>query len=162
MVQPHMDYVDNSDRMANYYSVSWHTFKWTTKLFFHLPDLTVLNSWLLLSSSGAKYTHWDFTLLLVRNLIKEAGKSQVHPTPRLVGRPSTATTNVMRLESHYNKHWPVKSSTQLCCCLCSSRSQRKGAVYKCARCDVGLCMVPCFVEYHPFVNYLNYEYFVSW
>jgi hypothetical protein len=40
----HMGYVDNSDRMANTYSVCQCSFKWTTKLFFHLLDLTVLNS----------------------------------------------------------------------------------------------------------------------
>ena len=34
--------------------------------------------------------------------------------------------------------------------LCSSRSQRKGTW--CARCDVGLCIVPCFVEYYTKVN----------
>jgi len=50
-------------------------------------DLTVLNSWILLSSCGAKYTHRDFKLLLMRNLIEEAGNSQDRPTPRLVGRP---------------------------------------------------------------------------
>jgi len=121
----HMGYVDNSDRVANSYSMSRRTFKWTMKLFFHLLDLTVLNSWILLSSCGAKYTHRDFRLLLVRNLIEEAGKSQDRPTPRLVGRPSAAATNVLRLECHHNKHWPAKSSTHLRCCLCSSRDQRK-------------------------------------
>jgi hypothetical protein len=50
----HMGYIDNSDHMAN--SLSRHTFKWTTKLFFHFLDLTILNSWILLSSCGAKYT----------------------------------------------------------------------------------------------------------
>jgi len=70
----------------------------------------------------------------------------------LVGRPSAAATNVVRLESLHNKHWPVKSSTHLCCRLCSSRGQRKRTIYKCARCDVGLCMVPCFKEYHTKVN----------
>jgi len=40
----HMGYIDNSDRMANSYSMSRRTFKWTTKLFFHFLDLTVLNS----------------------------------------------------------------------------------------------------------------------
>ena len=33
------------------------------------------------TSCGAKYTHWDFRLLLVRNWIEEAGKSQDHPPP---------------------------------------------------------------------------------
>ena len=91
----HMGHVDNSDHMANSYSMSQCNFKWTIKLFFHLLDLRVLNSWILLSSCGAKYTDRDFRLLLVRNLIDEAGKSQDHPTPRLVGRPSEAATNVV-------------------------------------------------------------------
>jgi len=43
----HMAYVDNSDHMAKSYSISRRTFKWTTKLFFYLLDLTVLNSWIL-------------------------------------------------------------------------------------------------------------------
>ena len=53
----YMGYVDNSDRIANSYSMSRHTFKWTTNLFFHFLNLTVLNSWIPLSSFGAKYTH---------------------------------------------------------------------------------------------------------
>jgi len=148
----HMGYVENSDRMANSYSMSRSTFKWTMKLFFHLVDLTVLNSWILLSSCGTKYTHRDFRLLLLRNLIEEAGKSQDCPTPRLVGRPSAAATSVLRLESHHNKHWPAKSSIHRHCRLCSSCSQRKRTVYKCARCDVGVCVVPCFKEYHTNIN----------
>ena len=108
----HMCYVDNSDRMANSCSMSQRTFKWTRKLFFHLLDLTVLNSWIQLPSRGAKYTHRDIRLHLVRNLIEEAGKSQDCPTPKLVGRPSSGAKNVLRLESHHNKHWPPKSSTQ--------------------------------------------------
>jgi hypothetical protein len=36
--------------------------------------------------------------------------------------------------------------------VCSSRGQSRGTMYKCARCDVGLCMVPCLAEYHTKVN----------
>jgi len=122
------------------------------EIIFQFLDLTVLNSWILLSSCGAEYTHQDFRLLLVRNLIEEAGKSRDRPTPRLVGRPSSGAKDVLRLGSRHNKHWPAKSSTKLCCCLRSFCGQRKGTMYKCARCDVGLCMVPCFEEYHTKVN----------
>lgn len=146
-----MGYVDNSDRMANSYSMSRRNFKWTMKLFFHLLDLTVLNSWILLSSCGAKYTHRDFRLLLVRNLIEEAGRSQDRPTPSLVGRPSAAATNVMRLGSRHHKHWPAKSN-KIRCRVCSARGVRKGTTYKCAKCNVGLCMVPCFADFHTKVN----------
>jgi len=88
----------------------------------------------------------------VRNLIEEAGKSQDCPTHRLVGRPSSAETNVVRLESRHSQHWPAKSPSHLRCRLCSSRGLRKGTVCKCARCDVGLCWAPCFAEYHTKVN----------
>jgi len=98
----HMGFVDISDHMANSYSMDRCKLKWTTKLFFHLLDLTVLNSWILLSSRGARYTHRDFRLLLVRNLIEEAGKSQDRPTPSLIGRPSAAVANIVRLESRHN------------------------------------------------------------
>jgi len=69
----HMGYFDISNRMADSYLMFRRTFKWTTKLFFHLLDVTVLNRWILLSSCGAKCTHKDFRLLLVRNLMEEAG-----------------------------------------------------------------------------------------
>ena len=57
----------------------------------------------------------------------------------------------VRLESRHNQHWPAKS-TQLRCRLCSSCGQRKTTVYKSAKCKVGLCVVPCFVDYHTKVN----------
>ena len=76
----HKGYVDISDSMANSYSMCRRTFKWTTKLLFHLLDLTVPSSWILLSSCGAKCIHKDFRLLLVRNLIEEGGRSHYSPT----------------------------------------------------------------------------------
>ena len=44
----HMGYVDKGDRMANSYSISRRTFKWTKKLFFHLLGLAILNGYILL------------------------------------------------------------------------------------------------------------------
>jgi len=120
--------------MANSYSMDRHNLKWTTKLLFHLLDQTVLNSWILLSSRWAQYTHRDFRLLLVRNLIEEAGKSQGRPHPQFV-RPSEAA-NIVRLKSRHNQHWPAKS-TQLRCHVCSSPSQRKTTANKWANSEVG-------------------------
>jgi hypothetical protein len=93
----HMGYVDKSDRMANSYSISRRTFKWTKKLFFHLLDLAILNSWILLSTCGAKYSQRDFRFLLVRNMIDEAGKLGCRRCP-MVGRPSPAATKLDRLQ----------------------------------------------------------------
>jgi len=36
--------------------------KWTKKLFFHLLDLTIVNSCNILASYGSKLSHWQFRL----------------------------------------------------------------------------------------------------
>ena len=50
----HMGYVDKGDKMANSYSINRRTWKWTKKLFFHLFDLAILNSYILFSSLGVR------------------------------------------------------------------------------------------------------------
>jgi hypothetical protein len=66
----YMGYVDKGDWMANSYSVSRRTWKWTKKLFFHLLDLAILNNYILLSSCGGKKTsHTKSRLVLERNML---------------------------------------------------------------------------------------------
>jgi hypothetical protein len=60
----HMGYVDKADRMASNYMAAHQTQKWTKKLFFHLLDLAVLNSYVLLSSCvGKKISRREFLTL---------------------------------------------------------------------------------------------------
>ena len=54
-------------------------------------------------------------------------------------------------QQKYPEETMASKINPLLCFLCS-RGQRRGIVYKCARCDVGLSMVPCFTEYHTKVN----------
>jgi hypothetical protein len=56
-----------------------------------------------------------------------------------------ASAEVTITKSGQRNHQPT-------CSLYSSRGQRKGTVYKWARCDMGLCVVPSFAEYHTNVN----------
>ena len=57
----HMGHVDNADRMTNSYTASHRTRKWTKKLFFHLLDLAIVNSYILVSSCGGnKISHTGF------------------------------------------------------------------------------------------------------
>jgi hypothetical protein len=84
--------------MANSYSISRRKWKWTEKsCFFHLLDLTILNSHILLKSCGSKLSHRDFRLTLIRNMVEYAG-----PQPRPlkpVARPLALATRNGRLES---------------------------------------------------------------
>ena len=69
----HMHYVDKGDRMANSYSINLSTFKWMKKLFFHLLDLAILNSYILHSSCGGKkMPPRDFLYTVVRNMLAHA------------------------------------------------------------------------------------------
>jgi len=68
---------------------------------------------------------------------------------RLVwGRRGTTTTAAASLSrSSHNKQWPVKSTHCSAVCVLAAKERAQ-----CARCDVGLCVVPCFMEYHTKVN----------
>jgi len=135
----HMGYVDKGDRMANSYSISCHTFKWTKKLFFHLLDLAILNSYILHSSCGGKkMSHRDFRYTLVKNMLAHAGPEWRVPRP--LGRPLNIEWLVARLEVCGSKHWPIPSETQLRCRVCKARGVTQKVFVKCRKCEVGLCV----------------------
>ncbi|PNF42548.1 hypothetical protein B7P43_G06920 [Cryptotermes secundus] len=143
----HMGYVDKEDRMANGYSISRRTWKWTNKLFFHLLDLTILNSFILLSSCGAKLSHREFRLALVHNTLEHAARGPPHPQ-RFMGRPPAVSSAISRLEEATRHHWPTSSNKRLRCHVCSSRGKWSYIRTKCTKCDIGLCISRCFQQYH--------------
>jgi hypothetical protein len=141
----HMGYVDKSDRMASSYFISRYV-QVDEKTFFHLIDVTILNSCILSSSCGAKYLCRDFRLILIRNLVEEGDKNE-RPHPLMRGRPNPAIQNIALLELRQNEHWPAKGN-KLHCRMCSVRGIAAQTIYQCVKCQVGLCVVPCFQDYH--------------
>lgn len=133
---------------ANNYTISRLRWKWTKKLFFHLLDLAILNSYILLSSCGGKkISHARFRNALVTGMLAHAG--QVRRLQRPMGRPVGTDKRVSRLEDSDSEHWPVRSKTQLRCRVCSIRGLTQKIFVKCRKCDVGLCTKKfCFLEYH--------------
>jgi hypothetical protein len=108
--------------MANNYSICLRTLKRTKKLFFHLLDLAILNSYILLSSCGGKkISHRNFQFTLATNMLAQAGYQQTVPRP--LGRLSCAAAQVNRLEASGSKHWPVPCATQVTCRVCSARGE---------------------------------------
>ena len=70
----HMGHVGSADKMANSYMASRRMWKWTKKLFFHLLDLAIVNSYILLLSCGGKIiSHRDFQLALIREMLAWTG-----------------------------------------------------------------------------------------
>jgi hypothetical protein len=143
----HMGYVDKVDRMTNSYSISRRRWKWTNKLFFHLLDLTILNSFILLSSCGAKLSHRDFRLTLVRNMLEHAARGPPR-TQCPMGRPPALSTTLSRLDEASRHHWPTSSAQRMLCRVCSARGKKRSIMTKCMKCKVGLCILGCFEDYH--------------
>lgn len=100
-------------------------------------------------------THAEFTLQLVKDLLA----IDPPPAPKTRGRHPTAPVQHLRLVPTVYRHLPgMLPSTPLHarprrrCVVCSSINVRKDTRFFCMRCDVPLCIVPCFEIYHKDAN----------
>lgn len=69
--------------------------------------------------------------------------------PRGVGRPLVAVENrLVNAKEHFNISKLPKGKRRGCA-VCSDReTKRAGTSYLCLTCDVGLCPVACWKDYH--------------
>jgi hypothetical protein len=75
------------------------------KVFFHILDTATVKNYILLSSSGwKKVSHRDFYLTHIREMLAQSGHEPRPSKP--VGRPDPPSTNIGRLDTRHNKHWP--------------------------------------------------------
>jgi len=104
------------------------------------------------SCGGKKISHRDFRLTLIREMLARVGHE---PRPSMpVGRWAPASTNIGRLDTTHNKHWPTRNHTKARCRVCSARGVRREVVFKCVKCDVALCADRnCFEDYHTKTNF---------
>jgi hypothetical protein len=93
----------------------------------------------------------DFWLTLIREMLAQAGHEPRPSMPE--GRPAQSCTNIGRLDTSHNKHWPGRSQTKRRCRVCSAGGVKQSVIYKCVKCDVGLCVdQECFQNYHTKPN----------
>ena len=89
--------VDLSDQITQYYEVLRKTVKWWKKLFFHLFNLAIVNSFILYRKYGADVTkqlHVKFRTSIVNALVAEAPDA---PKPKRKGRQPAALVDEERL-----------------------------------------------------------------
>lgn len=152
-----MGTVDKTDMMLSSVKCIRKTIKWYKKFFFHVIDLCVLNAKTMFEIKKEKTLPLaKFHLELIRQLLDkfrgELGK-------QMAGRRTSEGDTPLRLE-HRDGHYPQflpgtekKEISQRRCVVCTSHSQRKMTRIRCKKCDVALCMVPCFENYHTLKNY---------
>jgi hypothetical protein len=145
-----MGAVDRSDLMLSYVECARKTMKWYRKLFFHLVDLTVLNSyyaWQVVT--GEKKSLPQFQLQLCRQLIQKYGTICDSTT---AGRRSSQEDPVRLVGQHFpTKLLPTPKNpnpTRKCKQCSKSGGKRKESRYECSSCKVTLCIEPCFTTFH--------------
>jgi hypothetical protein len=113
-------------------------FNW--RVAFHLLDVTILNSYLILAFCDSKREQWTFQLILVQNLLDmDATKPSSQSSPK--GRPNlqaslrthTDTGHSSAAGSHFRSH------------MCSDKNKQTCTTFMCL--SVGFCV------YHTKVNF---------
>lgn len=158
--------VDLADRLLSVCPNRYRTQKWTQRVFSHMVDLALSNSWLLYKKHkraervpANKINQLrDFKLELGENLIEAYSATDVSGTSeedeayenrelsRGRGRPSSFKIPSERLRKKGAKHLPIMSDSQRC-----KRCHRMKTNVFCIKCNVHLCFTRhrnCFKDFH--------------
>ena len=145
MYNKFMGGVDLADARRKTYSCSRRSKKWWHRLFYYLVDVSVVNSYILLSESPhcASRTQKEFILELSQELM---GKFNVRKRPP---QPSGQALPSARFDGN---HYPETSDSPLQCHVCSHEGTRRRTRVRCSTCDprnpIHLCIDPCFRIWH--------------
>jgi hypothetical protein len=150
--------VDLSDQIIQYYDILRKSVKWWKKVFFHLFNLLVVNSYILMKKYGQHLripSHQQFRIDLIQALIESAPDA---PRPKTPGRKSM--DNLDRLTGrHFIQHIKPKEGAKKQkpmrdCVVCNvSKNERDGykrkqTAFECKQCAKPMCMPVCFERYH--------------
>jgi hypothetical protein len=136
------------------------SFKWYKKVFFHLLDITLLNSHALYNvKTGKNITLADFQLALIREIFRKFHT----PRPTSKSGHSVSGDQPHRLTE---RHFPIpipptpsKAKPARKCHVCANTTKRppkrKDTKFMCAECDVSLCLHP-FCDISHTCQILNY------
>ncbi|CAK9809268.1 PiggyBac transposable element-derived protein 4 [Anthophora quadrimaculata] len=142
-----MGTVDKSDAIISTISCTRKTLKWYKKFFFHLLDISIWNAYCLYKFNTKKNISMsDYRLALITELLKKYSESREYNS----GTPSAY---LMRFKE---RHFPALYSSDKTkrqnpmrrCIVCSMDNKRRSTRYYCKKCNVSLCVVPCFEMYH--------------
>lgn len=154
-----MGAVDKADMIISFSLTARKSIKWYKKFFMHLMDLAVLNAYtLFLMRTGAKPHLAKFRLELVRQIIENHATDRKN---RRGGRPSSDNNPLRLTERHFPAPVPQTeakgSRTQRQCHVCKHTTRRAkkrtSTRFMCQDCGVGLCVHPCFAEFHTLKNF---------
>ncbi len=153
-----MRLVDKKDQVVASAECARKTMRWYKKFFFHILDLVLYNSNVLMNElKGTKESRVAFCTELARELIIQYKQAPVRRPPPTA---SQDPTHARLTERHFPSLVPAtagKKTASRRCHVCShterGTKKRSDCRYECRTCDVGLCVVPCFEEFHTKLQY---------
>ena len=149
--------VDRSDQLsATCRSVRKHT-KWYKKLFFYMVDIAVVNAFLIfkkLRKNKQRITLTQFKVNLAGQLLEVAEISDYSSR----GRPRSLPTpdRLRGKDGHFPKYNPTPDGRAFFykrCTVCLKHGKRKETKFQCDKCEVPLCILPCFKDFHTKINF---------
>lgn len=153
----YMGGVDLSDQLLQYYSVHKRSNRWYRTLLYHFIDIATTNSYILhkemcLSSENVPMSHSQFVEELSAELCGVPKGRDVMPPrgPQCLPESLASVDELAPVdeESEWERSRSGDTATKgrRYCKLCKKRT-----IWKCARCDVALCLVAhrnCFSKWH--------------
>lgn len=153
--------VDHFDQLKGTYSVGRRSKRWWLRLFYFLIDTSITNAFLLYKSNKkCTLSHLEFRVGLARGLIGGFTSRKRRSTggmPSYVSRRKLANENRQKIISavpeevrytNVGDHMPCQLQSYKRCKMCSTKTNDKRSKIMCAKCQVALCIAPCFSEFH--------------
>ena len=142
--------VDDVDKILEPYATSRKSMKWYKKIFFHLLDISVYNSFnIYIKITGKNVSYKEFLIMLLEELFSE------HELERkAIGRPvAPINIDVTRMKG---QHFPTRANLSNCV-FCYRRGIRASTSFECKTCMVKLCIDGkngnCFADFHTLENF---------
>lgn len=147
MYNKYMGAVDRNDQMCSYFTVGIQTKKWPPRIFFFLLERSIVNAFICESESTNHdpRTHLEFRIDLIHKLVENYHGRKDQGRPRINPLESRFT------ERHFPQHVPYNEKgrpKERECAVCKAAGRVKRCSFTCLDCNVGLCVAPCFRNYH--------------
>lgn len=143
--------VDLMDRMIAHYPHGFKNRKWYLRIFFHLLNMSIVNSWILYRKTNENTSLLNFKASTVWTML-ELGKANKRGRKSSLDSKSPSTKkkpkNRIPPELRYNgvDHYPIKKETgqafRYSDVYCSSRTR-----YLCDKCQCAVCP-ECMKTFH--------------
>lgn len=156
--------VDRFGQQRGQYNVGRRSRKWWKRIFYFLLDVAITNAYILHKTNSRVHnvmTQKEFRISLSRELVDNTTfrKRSFKSMPNYVSKKKKVEESVERQKKIFgvpeevrfervNEHWPEETDGYKRCRYCSTKVHNKRSKIICDRCQVALCVTPCFKLFH--------------